>query len=178
MEPGKGYEFVDAIKGGVIPREYIPAVDKGILDTLPSGVLAGFPVVDVKVTLHFGSYHDVDSNENAFRMAGSMAFKDAMRKASPVLLEPTMAVEVETPEDYAGTVMGDLSSRRGVVQGMDDMVGGGKAIKAEVPLAEMFGYSTTLRSLTQGRATYTMEFKHYTEAPKNVAEAVITARTK
>jgi elongation factor G len=178
MEPGKGYEFVDAIKGGVVPREYIPAVDKGILDTLPSGVLAGFPVVDVKVTLHFGSYHDVDSNENAFRMAGSMAFKDAMRKASPVLLEPTMAVEVETPEDYAGTVMGDLSSRRGVVQGMDDMVGGGKAIKAEVPLAEMFGYSTTLRSLTQGRATYTMEFKHYTEAPKNVAEAVITARTK
>ena len=143
-----------------------------------AGVLAGFPVVDVKVTLHFGSYHDVDSNENAFRMAGSMAFKDAMRKASPVLLEPTMAVEVETPEDYAGTVMGDLSSRRGVVQGMDDIPGGGKAIKAEVPLAEMFGYSTTLRSLTQGRATYTMEFKHYTEAPKNVADAVITARTK
>ena len=178
MEPGKGYEFVDAIKGGVVPREYIPAVDKGIIDTLPSGVLAGFPVVDVKVTLHFGSYHDVDSNENAFRMAGSMAFKDAMRKASPVLLEPTMAVEVETPEDYAGTVMGDLSSRRGVVQGMDDMPGGGKTIKAEVPLAEMFGYSTTLRSLTQGRATYTMEFKHYTEAPKNVADAVITARTK
>jgi len=178
MEPGKGYEFVDAVKGGVVPREYIPAVDKGIQDTLPSGVLAGFPVVDVKVTLHFGSYHDVDSNENAFRMAGSMAFKDAMRKASPVLLEPTMAVEVETPEDYAGTVMGDLSSRRGVVQGMDDIPGGGKAIKAEVPLAEMFGYSTTLRSLTQGRATYTMEFKHYTEAPKNVADAVITARTK
>jgi elongation factor G len=141
-------------------------------------VLAGFPVVDVKVTLHFGSYHDVDSNENAFRMAGSIAFKEAMRKASPVLLEPTMAVEVETPEDYAGTVMGDLSSRRGIVQGMDDLPGGGKAIKAEVPLAEMFGYSTTLRSLTQGRATYTMEFKHYSEAPKNVADAVITARTK
>ncbi|KPF69609.1 elongation factor G [beta proteobacterium AAP99] len=179
LEPGgKGYEFVDAIKGGVVPREYIPAVDKGIQETLPAGILAGFPVVDVKVTLHFGSYHDVDSNENAFRMAASMAFKDAMRKASPVLLEPMMAVEVETPEDYAGTVMGDLSSRRGMVQGMDDMVGGGKAIKAEVPLSEMFGYSTTLRSMTQGRATYTMEFKHYAEAPKNVAEAVISAKTK
>ncbi|HET7774387.1 MAG TPA: elongation factor G [Burkholderiaceae bacterium] len=179
LEPGgKGYEFVDAIKGGVVPREYIPAVDKGIQDTLPSGILAGFPVVDVKVTLHFGSYHDVDSNENAFRMAASMAFKDAMRKASPVLLEPMMAVEVETPEDYAGTVMGDLSSRRGMVQGMDDMPGGGKAIKAEVPLSEMFGYSTTLRSMTQGRATYTMEFKHYAEAPKNVADAVISAKTK
>jgi elongation factor G len=142
QEPGKGFEFVDAIKGGVIPREYIPAVEKGIVDTLPAGVLAGFPVVDVKVTLTFGSYHDVDSNENAFRMAGSMAFKEAMRKASPVLLEPMMAVEVETPEDYMGTVMGDLSSRRGIVQGMDDMVGGGKIIKAEVPLSEMFGYST------------------------------------
>ena len=179
LEPGgKGFEFVDAIKGGVVPREYIPAVQKGIEDTLPAGVLAGYPVVDVKVTLHFGSYHDVDSNENAFRQAGSIAFKDGMRKASPVLLEPMMAVEVETPEDYAGTVMGDLSSRRGMVQGMDDMAGGGKVIRAEVPLAEMFGYSTTLRSLTQGRATYTMEFKQYAEAPKNVAEAVITARSK
>ncbi|AXV72920.1 elongation factor G [Ralstonia solanacearum] len=176
QEPGKGFEFVDAIKGGVIPREYIPAVEKGIVDTLPSGILAGFPVVDVKVTLTFGSYHDVDSNENAFRMAGSMAFKDAMRKASPVLLEPMMAVEVETPEDYTGTVMGDLSSRRGIVQGMDDMVGGGKIIKAEVPLSEMFGYSTSLRSATQGRATYTMEFKHYSEAPKNIAEAVMAAK--
>ncbi|MGE3845215.1 MAG: elongation factor G, partial [Vicinamibacterales bacterium] len=175
---GAGFEFVDAIKGGVVPREYIPAVQKGVEETLPSGVIAGYPVVDVKVTLHFGSYHDVDSNENAFRQAASMAFKDGMRKASPVLLEPMMAVEVETPEDYAGTVMGDLSSRRGMVQGMDDMTGGGKAIKAEVPLAEMFGYSTTLRSLTQGRATYTMEFKQYAEAPKNVAEAVIAARTK
>ena len=173
QEPGKGFEFVDAIKGGVIPREYIPAVEKGIVDTLPAGILAGFPVVDVKVTLTFGSYHDVDSNENAFRMAGSMAFKEAMRKASPVLLEPMMAVEVETPEDYTGTVMGDLSSRRGIVQGMDDMVGGGKIIKAEVPLSEMFGYSTSLRSATQGRATYTMEFKHYAEAPKNIAEAVM-----
>jgi len=178
LEPGSGYEFVDAIKGGVVPREYIPAVDKGIQDTLPAGVVAAYPVVDVKVTLTFGSYHDVDSNENAFKMAGSMAFKDAMRKASPVLLEPMMAVEVETPEDYAGTVMGDLSSRRGMVQGMDDMIGGGKIIKAEVPLAEMFGYATSLRSQTQGRATYTMEFKHYAEAPKNVAEAVISARGK
>ncbi|MGY8527663.1 elongation factor G [Paracidovorax citrulli] len=178
QEPGKGFEFVDAIKGGVIPREYIPAVEKGISDTLVAGILAGFPVVDVKVTLTFGSYHDVDSNENAFRMAGSMAFKEAMRKASPVLLEPMMAVEVETPEDYTGTVMGDLSSRRGIVQGMDDMVGGGKIIKAEVPLSEMFGYSTALRSATQGRATYTMEFKHYAEAPKNIAEAVMAAKGK
>jgi elongation factor G len=178
LPPGGGYEFVDAIKGGVVPREYIPAVDKGIQETLPSGILAGYPVVDVKATLFFGSYHDVDSNENAFRMAASMAFKDGMRKASPVLLEPMMAVEVETPEDYAGTVMGDLSSRRGMLQGMDDMVGGGKVIKAEVPLAEMFGYATNLRSLTQGRATYTMEFKHYSEAPKNVAEEIIAARGK
>jgi len=175
---GKSFEFVDAIKGGVVPREFIPAVQKGIEDTLPSGVLAGYPVVDVKATLTFGSYHDVDSNENAFKMAGSMAFKEGMRRASPVLLEPMMSVEVETPEDYAGTVMGDLSSRRGMVQGMDDMVGGGKAIRAEVPLSEMFGYSTSLRSQTQGRATYTMEFKQYAEAPKNVAEAIIAARTK
>ena len=176
-EPGKGFEFVDAIKGGAVPREYIPAVEKGLRETLPSGVLAGYPVVDVKVTLHFGSYHDVDSNENAFKMAASMGFKDGMRKAHPVLLEPMMAVEVETPEDYAGTVMGDLSSRRGMVQGMDDISGGGgKVIKAEVPLSEMFGYSTSLRSATQGRATYTMEFKHYTEAPKHVAEAIINAK--
>ena len=178
LPPGGGYEFVDAIKGGVVPREYIPAVNKGIEETLPAGILAGYPVVDVKATLFFGSYHDVDSNENAFRMAASMAFKDGMRKASPVLLEPMMAVEVETPEDYAGTVMGDLSSRRGMLQGMDDIVGGGKIIKAEVPLAEMFGYSTNLRSLTQGRATYTMEFKHYSEAPKNVADEIIAARGK
>ena len=175
QEAGKGYEFVDAIKGGTVPREYIPAVAKGLLETLPNGVLAGFPVVDVKVTLFDGSFHEVDSNENAFKMAASMAFKDGMRKASAVLLEPMMAVEVETPEDYAGTVMGDLSSRRGMVQGMEDMLGG-KIIKAEVPLGEMFGYSTTLRSATQGRATYTMEFKHYAEAPKNVAEAVMKAK--
>ena len=178
QEPGKGFEFVDAIKGGVVPREFIPAVEKGVLDTLPNGVLAGYPVVDVKVTLTFGSYHEVDSNENAFKMAASMGFKDACRKASPVILEPMMAVEVETPEDYAGSVMGDLSSRRGMVQGMDDMPGGGKVIKAEVPLSEMFGYSTTLRSMSQGRATYTMEFKHYAEAPKNVADAIITSRSK
>nr|WP_306806142.1 elongation factor G [Caballeronia sp. BR00000012568055] len=177
-EQGKGYEFLDEIKGGVIPREYIPAVDKGIQETLKSGVLAGFPVVDVKVHLTFGSYHDVDSNENAFRMAGSMAFKEAMRKASPVILEPMMAVEVETPEDYMGNVMGDLSSRRGIVQGMEDMVGGGKIVRAEVPLSEMFGYSTSLRSATQGRATYTMEFKHYAEAPRNVSEAIINAKGK
>jgi elongation factor G len=179
MEPneaGKGFEFVDAIKGGTVPREFIPAVEKGLLETLPNGVLAGFPVVDVKVTLFDGSSHDVDSNENAFKMAASMAFKDGMRKASPVLLEPMMAVEVETPEDYTGTVMGDLSSRRGMVQGMDDMAGGGKTVKAEVPLAEMFGYSTALRSATQGRATYTMEFKHYSEAPKNVAEAIMNKK--
>jgi elongation factor G len=179
LEPGgPGFEFVDAIKGGVVPREFIPAVEKGIRETLPAGVLAGYPVVDVKATLFFGSYHDVDSNENAFKQAASIAFKEGMRRASPALLEPMMSVEVETPEDYAGTVMGDLSSRRGMVQGMEDMAGGGKAIRAEVPLAEMFGYSTTLRSLTQGRATYTMEFKQYAEAPKNVAEAIISARTK
>ncbi len=177
-EAGKGFEFVDAIKGGVVPREYIPAVEKGVIEALTTGVLAGYPVVDVKVTLHFGSYHDVDSSEMAFKMAAIFGFKEGCRKASPVILEPMMAVEVETPEDYAGNVMGDLSSRRGMVQGMEDMVGGGKAIKAEVPLSEMFGYSTTLRSMSQGRATYTMEFKHYTEAPRNVAEAIVAARAK
>ena len=175
-EPGKGYEFVDAIKGGTVPREYIPAVDKGLQDAVKSGVLAGFPTVDMKFTLFDGSYHDVDSNENAFRMAASMAFKEGMRKAQPTLLEPMMAVEVETPEEYMGNIMGDLSGRRGVVQGMEDIPGGIKAIKAEVPLAEMFGYSTTVRSLSQGRATYSMEFKHYAEAPKNVAEAVINKK--
>jgi elongation factor G len=177
-EAGKGFEFVDAIKGGVVPREFIPAVEKGVIEALNQGVLAGYPVVDVKVTLTFGSYHDVDSNENAFKMAAIFGFKEGCRKANPVILEPMMAVEVETPEDYAGNVMGDLSSRRGMVQGMDDMVGGGKAIKAEVPLSEMFGYSTTLRSMSQGRATYTMEFKHYAEAPRNVSEAIMAARAK
>jgi elongation factor G len=177
-EAGKGFQFVDAIKGGVVPREFIPAVEKGVIEALNQGVLAGYPVVDVKVTLTFGSYHDVDSNENAFKMAAIFGFKEGCRKAGPVILEPMMAVEVETPEDYAGNVMGDLSSRRGMVQGMDDMVGGGKAIKAEVPLSEMFGYSTTLRSMSQGRATYTMEFKHYAEAPRNVSEAIMAARAK
>ncbi|WP_412478116.1 elongation factor G [Azonexus sp. IMCC34839] len=175
-EPGAGYTFVDAIKGGVVPREYIPAVDKGLQDAIGSGVLAGFPVVDIKFTLFDGSYHDVDSNENAFRMAASMAFKEGMKKASPTLLEPMMAVVVETPEDYMGNVMGDLSSRRGIVQGMEDLPGGTKEVRAEVPLSEMFGYATSLRSLSQGRATYTMEFKHYSEAPKNVAEAVINKK--
>ena len=177
-EAGKGFEFVDAIKGGTVPREYIPAVEKGVNEALGQGVLAGYPVVDVKVTLHFGSYHDVDSNELAFKMAAIFGFKEGCRKAGPGILEPMMAVEVETPEDYAGNVMGDLSSRRGMVQGMEDMIGGGKAIKAEVPLSEMFGYSTTLRSMSQGRATYSMEFKHYSEAPRNVSEAIMASRAK
>ncbi len=180
LEPqpaGKGYEFVDGIKGGRVPREFIPAVKKGVDEALQDGVLAGYPVVDVKATLFDGSYHDVDSNENAFKMAAIFAFKDGMRAANPVLLEPIMAVEVETPPDFMGNVVGDLSSRRGVIQGMEDVIGV-KVIKAQVPLGEMFGYSTSLRSATQGRATYTMEFKHYAEAPKSVAEAVITARSK
>ncbi|HXJ96163.1 MAG TPA: elongation factor G, partial [Terriglobia bacterium] len=162
----------DAIKGGRVPREFIPAVKKGIDEALNEGVLAGYPVVDVKATLFDGSYHEVDSNENAFKMAAIFAFKDGMRSAQPVLLEPIMAVEVETPEEKMGDVIGDLSSRRGVIQGMEDLPGS-KAVKAEVPLNEMFGYSTQLRSLTQGRATYTMEFKHYAEAPKNIADAII-----
>jgi elongation factor G len=174
-EPGKGFEFIDAIKGGSVPREYIPAVEKGMKEALNNGVLAGFPVVDVKVTLFDGSYHDVDSSELAFKLAAILAFKDGMRKASPVLLEPMMAVEVETPEDYMGDVMGDLSRRRGIIQGMDDLLAG-KSIRAEVPLAEMFGYSTDLRSMSQGRATYTMEFKHYSEAPKAVADGVINSK--
>jgi elongation factor G len=176
-ETGKGYEFVDAIKGGSVPREYIPAVQKGVLEAMPSGVMAGFPVVDVKVTLFDGSYHEVDSNENAFKMAGLMAFKEGLRRASPVLLEPIMAVEAETPEDFMGNVVGDLNSRRGVIQGMDDIPGGGKTVKCEVPLKEMFGYSTTLRSLSQGRATYSMEFKHYSEAPRNVADEIINKQS-
>jgi elongation factor G len=176
QEAGKGFEFVDAIKGGVVPREYIPAVEKGVIEALNSGVLSGYPVVDVKVTLTFGSYHDVDSSEQAFKMAAIFGFKEAAKKANPVILEPMMAVEVETPEDYAGNVMGDLSSRRGMVQGMDDMPGGGKLIKAEVPLSEMFGYSTSLRSATQGRATYTMEFRHYAEAPQAVAKEIVANR--
>ncbi len=174
-EAGKGFEFIDAIKGGSVPREYIPAVEKGLREALNNGVMAGFPVVDVKVTLFDGSYHEVDSSEQAFKMAAILGFKEGMRKASPVLLEPMMAVEVETPEDYMGDVMGDLNRRRGIIQGMDDLAAG-KSIKAEVPLAEMFGYSTDVRSMSQGRATYTMEFKHYSDAPKSVAEAVINSK--
>jgi elongation factor G len=179
LEPqhGKGYEFVDGVKGGRVPKEFIPAVEKGVKEALQEGVLAGYPVVDIKVTLTDGSYHEVDSNENAFKMAAIFAFKDGMRAGNPVLLEPIMAVEVETAEEKMGDVIGDLSARRGVIQGMDDLPGG-KAIKAEVPLGEMFGYSTTLRSLTQGRATYTMEFKHYAEAPKSVADSIINKDDK
>ena len=171
-EAGKGYEFIDLIKGGAVPREFIPAVDKGLKETITSGVLAGYPVEDVKVTLYDGSFHDVDSNENAFKMAASFAFKDGCKRADPIILEPMMAVEVETPEEYMGDVMGDLSSRRGIVQGMEDNATG-KVLRLEVPLAEMFGYSTTVRSLSQGRATYSMEFKHYAEAPRNIADAII-----
>ncbi len=172
QKAGDGFEFVDKIKGGVVPREYIPAVQKGLIEAMERGIRAGYPVVDIKATLHFGSYHDVDSSENAFRMAAIMAFKDGASKADPVLLEPIMAVEVVTPEDYMGSVNGDLSSRRGVILGMDDAPAG-KIIQAEVPLAEMFGYATALRSATQGRANYTMEFKKYAAAPNNVAETVI-----
>jgi elongation factor G len=171
-EPGAGYEFINGIVGGVVPKEYIPAVDKGIQEQMKNGVIAGYPVVDVKVTLFDGSYHDVDSNEMAFKIAGSMGFKDGAAKAKPALLEPIMKVEVVTPEDYMGDVMGDLNRRRGIVQGMEDSPAG-KIIRAEVPLAEMFGYATDLRSATQGRATYTMVFEKYSEAPANVAEAVI-----
>ncbi|MDX5298473.1 MAG: elongation factor G, partial [Gammaproteobacteria bacterium] len=176
QEAGAGYAFENAVVGGVIPKEFIPAVDKGIREQLSNGVIAGFPVVDVKVTLYDGSYHDVDSSEMAFKIAGSMAFKEGAQKASPVLLEPIMKVEVETPEDYMGDVIGDLNRRRGLIQGMEDMMGGAKQIRAQVPLSEMFGYATDLRSATQGRATYSMEFSHYSEAPSNVAEAVIKSR--
>jgi elongation factor G len=172
LERGKGFEFENAIVGGVIPKEYIPAVEKGIREQLGNGVLAGFPAVDIKVRLVDGSYHEVDSNEMAFKIAGSMAFKEGFAKANPVLLEPIMKVEVVTPEDYMGDVMGDLSRRRGVLQGSDDSPSG-KVINAQVPLGEMFGYATALRSMTQGRATFTMEFDHYAEAPANIAEAVI-----
>lgn len=175
LEPGKGFVFEDATKGGVVPREFIPSVEKGLREAMNTGVLAGYPVVDIKATLTFGSYHDVDSSEMAFRMAAIFGFKDAARKADPVILEPVMHVEVETPEEYAGTIMGDLSSRRGMVQGMEERFGS-QIIRADVPLAEMFGYSTTLRSMSQGRATYSMEFHHYSEAPRNVADAIIASR--
>jgi elongation factor G len=169
--PGGGYEFVNGIVGGVVPKEYIPAVDKGIQEAMHTGVIAGFPVVDVKVTLFDGSYHEVDSSEMAFKIAGSMGFKEAMRKASPVLLEPVMKVEVVTPEDYMGDVIGDLNSRRGMIQGMEDAPSG-KIVRAEVPLGEMFGYATDLRGATQGRATYSMEFAKYNETPASIAEAI------
>ncbi|MDH5777793.1 MAG: elongation factor G, partial [Gammaproteobacteria bacterium] len=172
MEAGSGYEFVNEIVGGVVPKEYIPAVDKGVQEQMGNGVIAGFPLVDVKVTLFDGSYHDVDSSEMAFKIAGSMCFKDGVKKASPVLLEPIMKVEVVTPEEYMGDVMGDLNRRRGIVQGMEDGVSG-KMIRAEVPLGEMFGYATDLRSATQGRASYSMEFEKYAEAPASVSGSVI-----
>lgn len=176
MEPldnGVGFEFVDKIKGGAIPREYIPAVEKGLVDTMKAGVLAGYPVVDMRITLFDGSFHDVDSSEQAFRMAAALAFRDGMKMANPALMEPIMSVEVETPEEKMGDVMGDINSRRGAIQGMDDIGDGGKGVRADVPLAEMFGYSTQLRSLTQGRATYSMEFKRYADVPRNVADEIV-----
>ena len=173
QEPGTGIDFASEVVGGVVPKEYFGAVEKGVREQLQNGVISGFPVVDVKVTLYDGSYHEVDSNENAFRMAGSMGVKEGARKASPVILEPIMKVEVETPEDYMGDIMGDLNRRRGLVQGMEDMMGGSKSIRAEVPLSEMFGYATSLRSMSQGRATFSMEFTKYSEAPNNVAEQII-----
>ncbi|RLM22300.1 translation elongation factor G [Brenneria alni] len=176
QEAGKGFAFEDDTKGGVVPREFIPSVEKGVREAMMTGVLAGYPIVDVKVTLTFGSYHEVDSSEMAFKMAAIFGFRDAIKRANPVILEPVMQVEVETPEEYAGSVMGDLSSRRGLVQGMEEMITG-RIIRAEVPLSEMFGYSTALRSMSQGRATYTMEFKHYVEAPRNVMEEIIAARS-
>jgi elongation factor G len=172
QEPGKGYEFVDAIKGGVVPREYIPAVDKGIQEATDNGVLAGFPVVDVKVTLIDGSYHEVDSSEMAFKIAGSMGFKEGCQKAGPVLLEPIMSVEVVVPEDYMGEVIGDLNSRRGRIMGMDSR-GGAQVVASMVPLANMFGYATVLRSATQGRATYSMTFDHYEPVPKSVSDEIV-----
>jgi elongation factor G len=175
LPPGKGYEFVNGIVGGTVPKEYVPAVDKGVREQMTNGVIAGYPVVDCRVTIFDGSYHDVDSSEIAFKIAGSMAFKEGAQKARPVLLEPIMKVEVVTPEDYMGDINGDLSRRRGVLQGLEDAPAG-KIVRAEVPLAEMFGYATTLRSMSQGRATYTMEFAHYSEVPNNVAESVIKAR--
>ncbi|QLY65227.1 elongation factor G [Enterobacter asburiae] len=177
LEPGSGFKFEDATKGGVVPREYIPSVEKGLREAMNSGVLAGYPVVDVKATLTFGSYHDVDSSEMAFRMAAILGFKEGARRADPVILEPIMHVEVEAPEEYAGNIMGDLSSRRGMVQGMAEQYGS-QIIRADVPLAEMFGYATTLRSMSQGRATYTMEFHHFAEAPRNVADEIIARRAK
>jgi elongation factor G len=176
QEPGEGYEFVNEIVGGSVPKEYIPAVDKGVQEQMQNGVLAGYPIEDVKVTLYDGSYHDVDSSEMAFKIAGSMGFKEGALKAAPAILEPIMKVEVVTPEEYMGDVMGDLNRRRGIVSGMEDAPSG-KIIRADVPLSEMFGYSTALRSATQGRATYSMEFKKYAEAPQAIADAVMNSKT-
>jgi elongation factor G len=172
QEAGAGYEFINEIVGGVVPKEFIPAVDKGIQEQLKNGILAGYPVLDVRVSLFDGSYHDVDSNEMAFKIAGSMCFREGARKADPVLLEPIMKVEIATPEEYMGDVVGDINRRRGIIQGMDDTPSG-KTLNCEVPLSEMFGYATDLRSATQGRATYSMQFEKYNEAPANIAEAVI-----
>ena len=172
QESGAGYEFVNEIVGGVVPKEYIPAVDKGIQEQLKNGIIAGYPVVDVKVSLYDGSYHDVDSSEMAFKIAGSMGFKEGCAKAKPVLLEPIMKVEIVTPEEYLGSVNGDLNRRRGILQGTEDSPAG-KIIRAEVPLSDMFGYATDLRSATQGRATYTMEFAKYNEVPANIAEGIV-----
>jgi elongation factor G len=169
---GAGYEFVNGVVGGAIPREFIPAIDKGIQEAVNTGVIAGYPVVDVKVTVFDGSYHDVDSNEMAFKIAGSMGFKEGFRKAKPVLLEPIMKVEVVTPEDYSGDVIGDLNRRRGQILGMEESPSG-KVITADVPLSEMFGYATTVRSMSQGRATFTMEFTKYVEVPPNIADGII-----
>jgi len=176
QKPGAGYEFVNEIVGGSVPKEYIPAVDKGVQEQMQNGVLAGYPIEDVKVTLYDGSYHDVDSSEMAFKIAGSMGFREGALKANPAILEPLMKVEVVTPEDYMGDVMGDLNRRRGIVHGMEDAPAG-KIIRAEVPLSEMFGYATALRSATQGRATYSMEFEKYAEAPQAIADAVINTRS-
>jgi len=175
-EPGKGYEFINEIVGGAVPKEYIKPVDQGIQEAMSSGVLAGFPVVDIKVTLVDGSYHEVDSSEMAFKIAASMGFKSGCEKAAPMLLEPIMAVEVEAPEEYTGDVIGNLNSRRGRIENMEDRVGA-RVVTSKVPLAEMFAYSTTLRSMTQGRGTYTMQFSHYEEAPKSVADEVVTKVT-
>jgi elongation factor G len=178
MEPGKeGFEFVNEIKGGVIPQEYIPAIQKGVKETITRGIQAGFPVVDVKVTCYDGSYHEVDSSEVAFKMAGSMAFQAACKKANPVILEPVMKVEVLTPENFMGDVIGDLNAKRGQIQEMTDR-GQMKVVRAMVPLASMFGYATSLRSMSQGRASYSMEFDHYAEVPNNVAQTIITGRQK
>jgi elongation factor G len=175
QQPGEGYEFVDKIVGGKIPKEYIPAVDAGIQEAMGSGILAGYPVVDVKVELIEGSYHDVDSSERAFKIAGSMAFKEAMKRAKPILLEPTMAVEVITPEDYLGDVMGNLNSRRGRIESMSPL-GNAQIVKASVPLSEMFGYATDLRSMTQGRAEFTMQFDRYEEVPQSIASDIMDSQ--